>query len=169
LQTLIGATGFSGVQALEASFTGRLFGWDVAFGLLALIGQRRGEGSQRRKRGAAPTSNPWPSQANGVLFGAANSLYTVDPSTGATTLVGPVTGVSIHQTSRASPLPSPEPETHVLMLFGLAVLTGVNVECDGSDGGEERTLNGDAAAIGRRMLKVRTRPVPRLQLQWALP
>jgi hypothetical protein len=112
--TLVGATGFSSIQALAVDATG-LYAWDITQGLLTV-----NSGS-----GAATDVNPnAPGNPNiqgltfgvgGQLYGARNELYSISAGTGVVTLVG--SGGYSDIRGLAGNL-VPEPSTFVALLFG---------------------------------------------------
>lgn len=58
-----------------------------------------------------------------ALYGLSNkNVYTIDPTTGATTLLSTFTGDAVGATWGAATAPVPEPETYALMLFGIGAL-----------------------------------------------
>ncbi len=95
--TLIGNTGFNGVQGLTTGPDGKLYAWDLGSfnpddgsGLL-LIDPTTGlgadvDGSIGETDGVDIQTLAFGS--DGKLYGGRDALYLVDPSTGATTLVG---------------------------------------------------------------------------------
>ncbi len=92
--TLIGSTGFAGIQALAFAPDGTLYGWDLnpsvtGAGLVIInpltgtatdVDAAVGEGGVDIQ---SVTFAP-----DGTLYGGRNSLYTIDPSSGSTSLVG---------------------------------------------------------------------------------
>jgi hypothetical protein len=88
LITNVGLTGFRAIQGMDFAPDGTLYGWDVGQGLLIL----------NVLSGAATDVKPVGFETidiqsiafdrAGVLFGCRDSLYTVDPTTGTSTLVG---------------------------------------------------------------------------------
>ena len=87
---LVGPTGFNGIQALEFSPSGTLYGWDLKKGLVTID---PGTGAATLVNPGSPPPPGVDIQSlafspNGTLYGAREVLYRVDTSTGATTLVG---------------------------------------------------------------------------------
>jgi len=128
--SLIGSTGSVGLQSLAFSPTGDLFSWDVSN-----VAGEEGLATLNLTTGAATFIDPnGPSvdtdiQAlefapDGTLFGIRNSLFTIDPTTGVTTVVGSggysdVRGLAFATTSTSTP----EPST-LLGLGALALASG---------------------------------------------
>jgi hypothetical protein len=124
--TLVGNTGVGGLQSLAFSPAGVLYGWDLnGLGLVQI----------NPVTGVATDVNPSLNgfldiQAltfgpDGTLYGARNALYTIDPSTGVTTLVGSggysnVYGMAVGPAS----IPVPEPSSIVLVAIGFTVAAG---------------------------------------------
>ncbi len=94
--TLVGNTGLQGIQALTTGPNGKLYGWDV--GTTALDG--RGLILLDPSTGVAADISDAIGETDGVdiqtlafnstgkLYGGQNALYEIDPSNGATTLIG---------------------------------------------------------------------------------
>jgi len=135
--SLVGNTGFSGIQALTFGSDGTLYGWDVGAGVgLVTLNPANGSGAD---------VNSLVGEANidvqslafspeGTLYGVRNSLYLIDPGTGVPIKVG-TGGLSdlrgIEFLGKQDPgLPSsefpvlPEPATGLLLIVGLAGFVG---------------------------------------------
>lgn len=120
ISTLIGATGLSGIQSLAFDSAGKLFAWDATAGLVTL---NRNTGLATDVNGLADgfdiqtlTFSP-----SGVLYGARATLYTLNPSTGAASVVGTITGAD-GADIRGLEFISAVPEPHTWALFGLGAL-----------------------------------------------
>jgi hypothetical protein len=120
--TLVGSTGVAGIQALEFSGTGVLYGWEVG-----TFGPGMGLVTINPLTGAVTDVNPaiggnsaqiqgLAFGPNGLLYGARDALYTIDLATGAIILVGSggysdVRGLAV----------VPEPSTAVLLVLGASM------------------------------------------------
>jgi hypothetical protein len=94
--TAIGATSFSSIQGL-ALHQGVLYGWDLSRGLV-VIDPATGAGTDPFPAVGGPSALQFLcSHPDGRLLvggGSGNSLYTLDPTTGAATLIGALAGGS---------------------------------------------------------------------------
>ncbi|HEB52534.1 MAG TPA: hypothetical protein ENI87_04675, partial [bacterium] len=84
--TVIGSTGYTGVQAI-AALDGVLYGWDVNFGLLT-IDPATGNATDVDPAVGGSGDVQWLARrSDGKLVGGHNGLYEIDPSTGGTTQI----------------------------------------------------------------------------------
>lgn len=120
--TLIANLGEVGIQGLDFSADGRLFGWSIPLGLVTL----------NPDTGALSDVNPNGSfvegmqslafDASGMLYGATlGSLYSIDTGTGERTFIGNFGRSDIRGIEAAAPIP--EPGSFALMAAGAALLT----------------------------------------------
>jgi len=120
--TLIGATGVSGMQALAADARGQLYGWDIGLGLMR-VDSSTGLAVDVSSSAGALDIQALAFSGSGVLYGARDSLYTIDTATGLTSLIGAISGVGtpdlrgIEFTTAV-----PEPETWALLIAGLGFI-----------------------------------------------
>ncbi len=132
--TLIGNTGFSGIQGLAFGPDGTLYGWDVnslftGAGLVTInplngqaidVNANIGE-SDSDIQGLAFASD-------GTFYGARHTLFTIDPLTGAVVAVGPNTladirGIeSLDTKTENDPASTTTPEPASWFLLGLGLL-----------------------------------------------
>lgn len=120
--TFVGATGVTGLQALAADSSGELYGWDVDFGLMK-INSATGVATDVSASvgGSSDTVQALAFSGTGVLYGARNSLYTIDTATGTLTLVGAISGSpDIRGIEFIAAVP--EPEIYAMLLAGLGLL-----------------------------------------------
>jgi hypothetical protein len=121
IASFIGSTGLA-LQGLAADAAGNLYGWDIGEGL-ARVDTVTGIGTL-----VAP--NPVPDiqalgfSPSGVLYGARDELYTIDTSTGAVTLVAPISGVGDFPDVRGIEFTAaiPEPTSLALLCAGAGLL-----------------------------------------------
>ena len=118
--TLVGSTGFTGVQGLTTDAGGNMFAWDAQRGLLR-VNKATGAATDV---GAAPGGVDIQTLAfdpNGVLYGAGYHIYTIDPVTGQRTLSTQMsTFVDIRGIEFISAVP--EPSAIALLLAGAGVV-----------------------------------------------
>lgn len=91
LTTLVGATGSSSIQALASNASGQLFAWAVspsAAGQGSLLSVNPGTGATAILGNAFAQIQGLAFSNTGVLYGATQSLYTVNTTNGAVTPVG---------------------------------------------------------------------------------
>ena len=92
--TFIGDTRFPGIQGLAATPDGTLYAWDVGFGDgggagLVTLDTSSGVGSDVSGAfGDDLTVQTLASGADGTLYGGRDSIYEIDPDTGAKTFIG---------------------------------------------------------------------------------
>ena len=113
LGTLIGPTGL--IQGLDFSPGGTLFGWDTSVGLVTI---NTSTGVRTDVNGLPDGSFDIQTIAfalDGTLFGAKGELFTIDPASGTTSLVGSG-GYSDVRGLEFAGAPVPEPSS--LLLFG---------------------------------------------------
>jgi len=88
--TVVGNTGVNALQAMAFSPNGTLYGWDLSRGLMT-INTSTGIGTAVNPAmalGSGPDIQGLSFAPDGTLFGARESLFKVDVTTGATTVVG---------------------------------------------------------------------------------
>jgi hypothetical protein len=123
--TLIGTIGFNEVYALGFDQSGTLFGISQSRSALLKISTSTGAGSMVAPVTlAAPYDLAFRPEDNKMFVADSNpgtfSLYTMDPTTGAATLVGPYGGSGTNLVGLA--FLTPEPGTIGLVLVGLGLL-----------------------------------------------
>jgi hypothetical protein len=92
--TFVGPTNRTGIQGMDFAPDGTLYGWDVGV-TVGLVTINPVTGAARDVNGAVGGSTGIQTLAfspEGVLFGGREQLFTVNPSTGSTTLVGSLGG-----------------------------------------------------------------------------
>lgn len=123
--TLVGSTGFAGIQAL-AYGSGMLYGWEVGSsgvgaGLITLsISTGAGTDVNLGMGGSSGDIQGLAFSPQGILYGARDALYTVNTSTGAITLIGSGGYSDVRGIEFTSAVP--EPETYAMLLAGLGLL-----------------------------------------------
>jgi hypothetical protein len=86
---VIGSLGFLGVQALDFAPNGELFAWDVDFGLLTVNPLNGAAIDVNPAIGGSAAIQSIVFAPDGRLFGARQSLYSINPVTGAFVAIGP--------------------------------------------------------------------------------
>jgi WD40 repeat protein len=117
--TLIGLTGFSGIQALEFSPDGTLYAWDSSDGLLT-VNPATGAASAVSAEAPQALIQSIGFTPTGDMFGVAqNQFYRIDPIDGSLTQIGSfISGVSLRGIAYV-----PEPQTATLLILGLVILS----------------------------------------------
>jgi hypothetical protein len=123
--TWIGNTGFPGIQGLAFSPNGALYGWDVFDGLLMID----------PLTGAATDVNISVGGLRGIqtldfapgndLYGARESLFTIDIATGIPAVVGGGGYSDVRGIAFTDGIHTPEPSTSILIASGLLGLLGI--------------------------------------------
>jgi hypothetical protein len=86
--TVVGNTGFSGVQDLACSSSGTLYGWSIASGLIT-IDQHTGRGTDVNPSVDAPVEiQALAFGVDGTLYGARDALFKIDRVTGIPVEIG---------------------------------------------------------------------------------
>jgi hypothetical protein len=83
---LVGSTGFAGIQGLDFAADGTLYAWDVFAGLLKVNPVTGLATDVNPAIGGTADIQTIAFAPNGVLYGARNGLYVINPATGAFTL-----------------------------------------------------------------------------------
>lgn len=86
--TLIGATGLTSLQGLAFASSGKLYGWDIGIGLVTLDTTTGVASDVSAAVGAVADIQTLDFGPGGTLYGARDSLYTIDTATGVASLVG---------------------------------------------------------------------------------
>lgn len=86
--TLIGATGLTALQGLAFSPGGTLYGWDIDIGLVTINTSTGAATDVNPAVGAGADIQALDFATGGTLFGAREALFTINPATGVSTLVG---------------------------------------------------------------------------------
>ena len=121
--TLLGATGASGIQALAADASGQLYGWDIGLGLMTINSTTGLATDVSANVGASFELQALSFSSTGVLYGARDSLVTIDTATGVQTLVAVISGVGTPDIRGIEFTTSvPEPQTWVLLAAGLGLV-----------------------------------------------
>lgn len=128
--TLIGTMAFAGVQALAFSSGSTLFGFDGAGGGLITIDSLTAAATDVNPAigGSGNDIQTLAFSSGGTLYGGRDNLFTIDLTTGASTLVGggsggtfvDVRGMEFLAAAGPGPVPVPEPGT--LALLGIGVV-----------------------------------------------
>ncbi|MBE9061876.1 hypothetical protein [cf. Phormidesmis sp. LEGE 11477] len=88
-RTLVGVTqGFSGIQGLDFSPEGTLYGWDISEGLVIIDPDTAATTDVNPSVGADAGIQSIVFTEDGSLFGARDALYQIDVETGETTFIG---------------------------------------------------------------------------------
>jgi hypothetical protein len=120
--TVIGATGFTGLQGLAISADGTAYGWDIGAGLVT-IDLATGAASDVSAAGAGGDIQTLAFSPGGVLYGGRSSLFTIDTSSGDTTFVVNFSGATNGDVRGFEFTTAvPEPGSWALMAGGLAAL-----------------------------------------------
>jgi len=115
--TFIGMTGLNDLQGLDFAPSGALFGWDVSLGLVTIDSLTGVATDVNPLVGASADIQSIVFAQDGTLFGARSALFTINPTTGETALVGAggyldLRGIEI----------VPEPSSIALATFGFVGL-----------------------------------------------
>ena len=86
--SFVGVMGFAGIQGLDFSPSGTLYGWDVKYGLLTINSLTGVATDVNPQMGGAGDIQTIVFAPDGTLYGACHALYTIDIETGAYTLIG---------------------------------------------------------------------------------
>ena len=93
--TVVGPTGFGELEALE-QFDYRLYAWDLTHGLVRLDMQTGAGTDINPALGGGAATIAWLStRADGAVVGGKDSLYRIDTTTGATTLLANLGGIDL--------------------------------------------------------------------------
>jgi hypothetical protein len=117
---LVGPTGFTAVQALTTSPLGALYAWDVNAGLLTVDPATGVATDVNPSQGGTGDIQAISFGPDGRLFGARNSLFEIDPATGAFTELGLIVsgdGANVRGLAAV-----PEPGTGALLALAAAGL-----------------------------------------------
>lgn len=135
ISTLIGSTGYTGVQALSFSADGTLFGWDVTQAGLLALDTATGAGSPVS---AQPDFGQNDIQSiafgpDGNLYGARFNLFAIDTSSSSLAQIGgdvlsDLRGIEFLASPNPFPAAAlPEPASAVLLGIGMLVAAGLRV------------------------------------------
>lgn len=119
--TVVGDTGFSGIQALVIDAAGTAYGWDVVSGLMT-IDLNTGTATDVSAVGSGVDIQTLAFSPQGVLYGGRDALYTVDAVGGGVTLVANISIANADIRGMEFTTAVPEPGSWALMMAGLAAL-----------------------------------------------
>ncbi len=117
----LGATGVSNMQALAASSTGVLYGWDLAVGLMT-INPVTGLATDVSLAAGGGDLQTLAFSPTGVLWGGRSQLFTLDTSTGVASFVTNIGTGTVDMRGMEFTTAVPEPTTALLLAAGLAGL-----------------------------------------------
>ena len=128
--TLIGTMAFAGVQALAFSSGSTLYGFDSNGGGLITIDPLTAAATDVNPAigGSGNDIQTIAFSSGGTLYGGRDNLFTIDLTTGASTLVGGGSGGTFVDVrgmeflAAAAPVPVPVPEPGTLALLGIGVV-----------------------------------------------
>ena len=129
--TLVGTMAFTGVQSLTFSSGGTLYGFDGGGGLITIDPLTAAATDVNLTIGASGNDiQTIAFSPGGTLYGGRNNLFTIDLTTGASTLVGggsggtfvDVRGMEFLAAAGPGPVPVPEPGTMALLGIGVVGL-----------------------------------------------
>ena len=112
----VGYTGFAFIQGLTFSNDATLYGWDVQVGLVQIALGTGGGFDVNPSVGGSADIQTIEFGPHGVLYGARDALFTIDATTGVTTLVGAVGNRDLRGLAYL-----PEPKILTLLLAGVAL------------------------------------------------
>jgi hypothetical protein len=119
--TLVGETGFTSIQSLALGPTGTLFAWDTSRGL-STVDPTTGAATDVNAGISGVFDIQGMTFLDGTLYGARDSLFEIDPSTGAFTEIGPILDGQAADVRGLNPMPVPEPGTWALLALALGGL-----------------------------------------------
>ena len=110
--TIVGSTGLSGIQGLDFSPSGTLYGWDIHIGLVTIDTETGIATDVNSSVGGTVDIQTITFTSDGRLFGAKEVLYQINSSTGEYTFVGSgayadVRGIEYLSQTYTTPTPSP--------------------------------------------------------------
>lgn len=115
---LIGSLGYQGVQGFDAAPNGDLFAWDGTAGLLRVNPASGAAVDVNPAVGGTASIQSIVFAPDGRLFGARNALFSINPSTGAFTQIGPGGGPDL----RGIEWIVPEPSSAMLAAIAMGVV-----------------------------------------------
>lgn len=116
--SLIGSMGRLGVQGFDAAPSGDLFAWDVSAGLLRVDPATGATVDVNPAIGGTASIQSIVFAPDGRLFGARDALFSINPSTGAFTQIGPGGGPDL----RGIEWVVPEPSSTFLATIAIGIL-----------------------------------------------